>query len=217
MLNSQVLSDLSLLNVSSVFPWGWDRAVCKQLASLGVEQEMLPDDIYLQQVRAFSHRQYAAKAAAYLRASIGDFLPAPAVLLSSIEAVHDFASRVPEVVLKAPWSGSGKGLYWNSGKLSPSLEGWCRRIIGKQGSVMGEIAYRKVIDFAMEFYCDGSGTVTFAGYSLFDSDSGGRYRGNKLLSNDDIIKVLIRYVSADLLCRVEETLIAFFSDTFLKS
>lgn len=212
-LDTQVLSDVSSLKVSSVFPWGWDRAVYKRLASLGVEQSLLPDDLYLQYIRECSHRQYAAKASAYLRAAIGDILPPPAVLLSSIDAVHDFVSNVHERVFKAPWSGSGKGLYWNSGTLSPSLEGWCRRIIAKQGSVMGEIAYRKTTDFAMEFYCDGTGKVTFAGYSLFDTDSGGRYRGNKLLSNNDIIQELICYVSLDLLYRVEETLITFFSDT----
>jgi hypothetical protein len=129
--------------------------------------------------------------------------------------VNAFASKYKEVVFKAPWSGSGKGVFWSSGALTPSLSGWCKRVIEKQGSVMGEIAYDRVQDFAMEFKV-GRGDVVFAGYSLFFTEGSGIYRGNYLLSNEDIEEELTRWVSKDYLEWIRVELMNFLREKVAK-
>ena len=74
-------------------------------------------------------------------------------------------------MLKAPLSGSGKGLNWCKGIFTTFISGWCARVAASQGGVVGEPIYNKVEDFAMEFYADRICTafvlenVTFAASS----------------------------------------------------
>ena len=46
----------------------------------------------------------------------------------------------------------------------------------------------------MEFYSDGKGRITFAGYSLFRTNAGGAYEGNRLLPDAEIERRLSAYV-----------------------
>ena len=64
--------------------------------------------------------------------------------------------------------------------------------------------YNKVEDFAMEFYSDGIGGVTFEGYSLFHTGKSGMYEGNCLLSNEAIRKQLSQYVPLETLTDLVE-------------
>ena len=93
----------------------------------------------------------------------------------------------------------------------PSNEGWCKRVIEKQGSIMIEKAYERVRDFAMEFRLI-QGEVLFAGYSLFYTEGTGIYRGNRLLSNEAIVEKLNKWVSTEELDWVKEKLTVFFKN-----
>ena len=115
-------------------------------------------------------------------------LPQSAQKLTSIDAVENYAAKYARVIFKAPWSGSGKGLCWSRDKMTDSRRGWCRNVIEKQGSVIAEPIYDKIQDFALEFECH-NGQVSFAGYSLFETEKG-TYRSNFLMNNDVIIQNL---------------------------
>ena len=67
------------------------------------------------------------------------------------EEWKSFVESHDTCLLKAPLSGSGKGLNWCKGVYTPSISGWCSRIGKQQGGVIGEPLYNKVEDFAMEF------------------------------------------------------------------
>lgn len=181
-------------------PWGWNPAVKKFFLNNGVDEKLLPTQEKLEEFRRLGHRRLTIEAMGFLRSRsiYPETLPQSAVELSSMADVNAFALKHNEVVFKAPWSGSGKGIFWSTGPLTPSLSGWCKRVIEKQGSVMGEIAYDRVQDFAMEFKVE-RGEVSFAGYSLFFTEGGGIYRGNYLLSNEDIVSELTKWVSVDYL------------------
>ena len=58
----------------------------------------------------------------------------------------------------------------------------------------------------MEFYSDGAGGMTFAGYSLFHTGKSGMYEGNRLLSNEAIRKQLSQYVPLEALTDLENCL-----------
>ena len=108
--------------------------------------------------------------------------------------------------MKAPLSGSGKGLNWCKGIFTPFISGWCTRVAASQGGIIAEPIYNKVEDFAMEFYSDGTGEVTFMGYSLFHTGKSGMYEGNRLLSNEAIWKQLSQYVPSKVLTDLENCL-----------
>jgi hypothetical protein len=95
--------------------------------------------------------------------------------------------------------------------MTESKRGWCRNIAEKQGCVIGEEAYDKVQDFAMEFSCL-DGKATFAGYSLFETERG-IYRSNELSSDEDIFKRLTeKWVSAEDLLTVQHCLLSFLEN-----
>ncbi len=58
----------------------------------------------------------------------------------------------------------------------------------------------------MEFYSDGKGRIIFAGYSLFRTNAGGAYEGNRLLPDAEIERRLSAYVSVAALHRLREEL-----------
>lgn len=200
-----------------VEPWGWDLSVRKFFLNNGVAEKLLPTIEKIEEYKSLAHRRLTIDAMNFLRSRslYPDSLPQSAVELTSIASVNAFASKHKEVVFKAPWSGSGKGVFWSTGPLTPSLSGWCKRVIEKQGSVMGEMAYNRVQDFAMEFKV-GRGDVAFAGYSLFFTEGSGIYRGNYLLSNEDIEAELTQWVSVDYLHWIREELMNFLRENVAK-
>ena len=127
----------------------------------------------------------------------------------SLPELEAFLQERGELVLKAPWSGSGRGLLkvsstsWNT-----QLAGWAARILRVQGVVMAEPIYDKVADFAMEFYAEKQNGVRFAGYSLFETDAHGNYKLNLLLPDTEIEKRLAAYVSQDVLHEVRTHLLS---------
>lgn len=197
----------------TVEPWGWDAALRKGLMNVGVHEGVLPSVERLQVYRRLAHRRSASIAMEYVRARAErpDRLPNAAVELQSMGEVHLFAQSHAEVVLKSPWSGSGKGVFWSRGALTQSLTGWCQRVMERQGSVMGEVAMERIQDFAME-YRVRNGVATFAGYSLFITEGSGIYRGNRLMSNEGIVRALGRWVSEEYLQWINDTMRAFVNE-----
>lgn len=125
----------------------------------------------------------------------------------SLCEVENFIKERKQVILKAPWSGSGRGLWkvssesWNT-----QLAGWASRIMKVQGVLMAEPIYDKVADFAMEFLMTEEGEFRFVGYSYFDTDVHGNYKANRLMSNAAIEEELSHFVSLELLWQVRSCL-----------
>ena len=194
-----------------VHTWGWDPEVRYTLLQLGVSPTCLPSNDALNKIKELSHRQLAAEGMFYLRNAIKTIeFPEPAMRFNTLDTIIEFTQKYPEIVLKAPYSGSGKGLYWNKGPLTESLAGWCKRTIAKQGCVMGEEALQKIQDFAMEFHSDEHGHIVFSGYSLFQTDDAGIYKSNMLLSDEAIECELERYIPINTLQIIQNHLIDFF-------
>ena len=180
-----------------IVPWGWSPALKHRLGMdtmRGVDVETL---------RGLSSRMTAVNLLPKLRieGTIGE-----SSWLTSLENVSAFSLKHGRVLLKAPWSGSGKGIQPLCGLPDNNLQGWIRRIIATQGGVVGEPFYEKVKDFAMEFKAEGQ-DVAFAGYSLFETDARGIYKENFLASDATIEEMLSEYVSRDVLHAVRKSLL----------
>ena len=108
--------------------------------------------------------------------------------LEDIEKAVNGSSH--RLLSKAPYSSSGRGLLWlpESG-LTRTERQILHGTLKKQGSVSLERALDKQIDFAMEFLSDGKGNITFAGYSLFYTNSKGGYEANYIGAQNNIEKL----------------------------
>jgi len=185
-------------------PWGWDAALRKRLSGLGGSEVLLPSMGQLNAWRGYSHRSKAVSLLPELQ--LNKYFCGESYYLKTPEEWKAFVEGRECCLLKAPLSGSGKGLNWCKGIFTPFISGWCTRVAASQGGVIAEPIYNKVADFAMEFYSDGAGEVTFEGYSLFHTGKSGMYEGNCLLSNEAIRKQLSQYVPSEVLTDLENRL-----------
>lgn len=190
-------------------PWGWSPALVHTLRQAGVSDEVLPSAEILQTIRILSSRTSGVAVLRQVATEKG--VCGEVAVCHTLEEVKSRLDAWGRCVLKAPWSGSGRGLaFVTRDTWTASLEGWAARILRTQGAMMAEPIYNKVCDFAMEFHADESGSVTFAGYSFFETDAFGNYKGNLLASDAEIERRLAAYVPCgmlhDLRCRLLETL-----------
>ena len=123
--------------------------------------------------------------------------------ITTFESVQKQLERWKNVVVKAPWSSSGRGIRYVNGKMNEVTENWVRRILEKQGGVMVEPYYNKVKDFGMEFFAEKDGSIRFEGLSLFITQNGA-YTGSLLASYDEKLEILSRYIPVALLEKVIE-------------
>ena len=202
-----------------IVPWGWNHALRKRLINDGVDPATLPSDEELQFIRTHSRREFALDVHSRLsgcRLSGGDpyvIGPDYRMIATSVSEVAAFVAANGSAVLKSPLSGSGKGIRFVRERLSESDEGWCRRILGKQGTVIVERRFEIIKECAMLFECHHEG-IDFIGYSLFESRNGA-YSKNILASNEDIEAIIAGYISRDTLIAIREGLTNILTDTLV--
>lgn len=192
--------------LTAVDVWGWDRALKASLQRKGVDASLLPSDDYIERVRQLSHRRTAAQLLPRLRqeGTVGE-----AFECSTIDDVNLLLNNHGHVVVKAPWSSSGRGVrFVEADNLQPNFGSWLRNILLRQGSVMVEPYYHKVKDFAMEFSADGKGHIRYEGLSLFHT-ANGAYVGNILATEQTKRDMLSRYVSLSLIDSICETIVDY--------
>lgn len=193
-------SQLRKLSIDVVQPWGWDRALRAFLLRQGVSSAFLPDDSQLDDIRQLSHRRHAM-------AMLHDLQMEGTTGISFIaqqEAdVEKLQKEYCKIVVKAPWSSSGRGIRFVCNSLDDYQRGWLRNVLDRQGAVMVEPYYSKVKDFGMEFECGRDGQVHYLGLSLFHTHNGA-YTGNIVANENDKIEALSCYVPTDLLVSVRQ-------------
>lgn len=173
----KVISTLPTDEEYIVIPWGWDSSLKYRLLKQGVKAHCLMSDEKIEIIRALQHRSSTLP------------LQPDVIAATSVMEVERFVVEQRRVVLKAPWSGAGRGLRWISDRLSEHDVHWIERVVADQRCVMVEPRRNVVADFALEYYVGnpphtlrtgyedrGSG-FSFLGYSLFETQSG-VYRRN---------------------------------------
>ena len=197
-----------LQQITALAPWGWSAQMKRRFKDMGVSDSLLPTPQNLEQIRALSNRRVAIDVMRSLR-SAGVDTPEIPLYTSSPADVASFINSMPRSVVKAPWSGSGKGIAWGIGRVEVPVEHFYMGVIKRQGGVVCERFLDKVVDFAMEFSVS-AGVASFAGYSLFTCD-GGSYSGNILAADVAIENFLCGYISHNVLADVKEKLSAELS------
>ena len=192
--------------IESISPWGWSPAIASELGRL------FPDAVLeksaIQKIRELSHRRITVAIANYLKnnySGIGEF-ESP-VLCCSLQEVLATIEWFGVCMVKAPWSGSGKGVFRVDKENYRVYENWIRSIISKQGSVVCEKYLDKVQDFALEFYSDGC-SIRYVGPSVFFNNSRFSYEKAMVASPDILERHLRKFMPDDYFDRLKNVLIA---------
>ena len=197
-----------------IVPWGWNHALKKRLINEGIDPATLPSEEELQFIRTHSRREFALDVHSRLSCSGSQVIgPEYRIIATSVGEIVAFISANGSAVLKSPLSGSGKGIRFIRERLSESDEGWCRRTLDKQGSVIVERRFEIIKECAMLFECHHEG-IDFIGYSLFESKNGA-YSKNILASNEEIEDMIAGYIPRDTLISIREDLTAILADTLV--
>lgn len=186
----------------SVDPWGWDLAVWHRLRQMGVSSSVLPSVERLQRIRELAHRRTAARLLRRLSIPGTIGVAHECRTLDEVEALlHQYGN----IVVKAPWSSSGRGVRFLSAlhPFTPQQSGWMRHILEQQESIMVEPCYNKVEDFAMEFTVRSDDKVVYDGLSLFHTDQTA-YVGNVLASEEVKRRMISGFISMELLQAIQE-------------
>ena len=189
-------------DITRCVPWGWSPQIKRRLRVMGFDA-LLPSDESIAMMRELSNRKTSIQILTALKEMGIDTPPLPLYCTEPCE-VACFVNSSPRCVVKAPWSGSGKGIAWGIGRVETPMEHFYRGVIRRQGGVVCEEFLNGKVEFAMEFFTDGE-TVSFAGYSLFESCKGS-YSGNVIAGDSDIEQFLAQYIPFDELMKVKETL-----------
>ena len=202
MVANGVVNPFSTSYYQEVRPWGWSNSMAHRLRVQGADEELCPSLSKLERIRVLSARGTSLHVLHTLDFPHSYRQAQSISLYSDVEA---FVQTHDKVLLKAPWSGSGRGVQFVEDRMSVSLQGWVNHILKTQGYVIAEPFYNKVVDFAMEFKSSAQG-VTFAGYSWFETDARGIYKENRLASDEKIEEWLSCYVDREMLYAIRQSL-----------
>lgn len=154
-------------------PWGWNRNIASLLRRHCPGLQGIPSENQIAYIRELSHRRTTIPMLAHMAMPGIDF---PLEFLDPDEAIS-FYNKERNLFLKAPWSSSGRGVMRTDDLEPKHVEPWIRGVIARQGSVMAEPIYDKILDCATEWeMLDGD--ARFLGVSVFETSRRGKYHGN---------------------------------------
>lgn len=201
------LANIDASSVTAIAPWGWDRTLCAQLLSANPSlAPLMPDSKVLEAQRQMSSRRFAAQHLLPQLTGLDSRLVGESTFCDDISMVQPLLDRHAHIVIKAPWSSSGRGLRYVDCEMSGHTQGWTKNIIAHQGGAMVEPFYQKVYDFGMEFCARPDGNIEYCGLSLFATIHGA-YEGSMLATEADKREMLARYVDLTLLDAVKQRII----------
>ena len=195
--------DLKSLPIDCVLPWGWDIHLAEELQNKGLQERVFPSQDELNEIRRLSGREHTAVILPKLRCGLEKVTCGEAFRCNNIQEVDSYIKKYKCIVVKAPWSSSGRGIRYVNGSCDEAKRFWIEKILLKQGYVMIEPHYNKVTDFALEFQIDNSGRVDYLGISVFHTVNG-KYSGNIIASEEEKRFRLARYVDIDMVDELVE-------------
>ncbi len=186
-------------------PWGIDRRLERVLQKAGFLCPFTGDDV--ENLYRLSSRLESSRILNSLRMELSELpLCGESVACRTETEIGRAVASYPDSVLKAPWSGSGRGLRFASRCIKPPLTGWCRNILRTQGAVMVEPFYKNVTDLAAEFVAESSGEVRYIGLSLFRTTDRCTYLGNIVAPQSVLERIAFAGMGIDVLHKVTSSL-----------
>lgn len=174
---------IALAEVEAIDPWGWDEALRYRLNNLGLNDSILPDHNFMENVRRLSHRRISIK--------LNEFMGycTPPQEICRIEDALRFAREHKGCYFKLPWSSGGRGVLATRELNSIQIEEWVKGALKKQKSILAEENVQRQLDFA-SLWETKDNMVKFEGFSISLCDGRGKYKGNVYGPQEKIIEYI---------------------------
>ena len=143
------------MHAAEVVAWGWDAVVRHELQKRGVDVALLPTEEEIATIRELQHRSTVLP------------LQPDCHEVHSVAEMEALLREREHWVMKAPWSGAGRGLRWVHRSLTAIDRDWLQKTVEGQRCVIAEPRRDVTADVALE-YKEGA----FMGYSYFKTGSG---------------------------------------------
>ncbi len=196
----------NIANGDILEPWGQDAEVYYRLKT--------EPQVDITRIKELSDRKMTCKALEHLRQKGVTELPETPAILTTVDEIEMFIKSNGRWVLKLPLSGSGIGVIKGERSLDEGMRNRLINELKRNGHIMGEPCYDKVLDFAMEFHRAKDGKCFFDGYSLFTTTEKGIYAGNLLASNAIIESRIATYIATEKLHTAQKLLSEFISKEY---
>lgn len=207
--NITLLSADNIVKIESIKPWGWSRAIANTLLQKGVSPHLLPSEEQIDKIRMLSHRHSSISINKQLYVmGIDSIIPTE---ISDIKQLKLILDANKPVVIKSPWSSSGRGVLYSENNDATRLLKQAEGIIRNQGCILVEPKLDKVIDFAM-LYEIKNGKAKYIGLSVFSTLIGGNYTGNIVASELYLSNIISRYIPSAYLTQLQNALETILSD-----
>lgn len=200
----QMEDDLcSLANYWEEGPWGWSLCTKQRYKKMGIKEDDLPSDEWIEEVRRLSSREFACNYISHMLAELQDerLVGANMSFWKSVQPHHS-SCTFPHI-FKSPWSSSGRGVFTSHHLSADMMEKKLQGFINSQGGYLADKFYEKELDFAMEFFVHQDHMVEFLGFSVFHAEETGAY-GYNIVEDQHALK---SYISKD--CDLLDTLIEY--------
>lgn len=176
-----------ILPLNSLRPWGWSPAVHNMLKPFKplCNLEWLKHPMYNWKPH---HRLLLSRETGYrlisqiqeIRENSFDLIEIPTLpkKLSSLYDIENIIHSIsPPVILKTPWSASGRGLF-RIRDIHEQAENnpWVKSKLRQQGFLFAEPFLDKISDLSFHFWIDKS-DVHYLGYNFFETNAMGQFLG----------------------------------------
>lgn len=204
-------------------PWGWSPAAHKLLQPLKATCSTAFKNSPVYHWQPAYRRYYSKKfALGLLHRLLEEYPDATFIDKDDVAAVCSSKDEIEErlkiwgqLMIKAPWSSSGRGLQRIT-KTPVHEKVWEKLlgIINDQGYVMVEPLLDKQLDIAFQFQLE-SGKASFLGISNFSADKKGQYQGNHLNGLPDSLDPEVRQFAEKLPGKIVEPLLHLLENSEL--
>lgn len=186
-------------------PWGWSKAAAEVFARAGLDKSLIPSQEELDCMRTLSHRRITIPLSHEFQAGCGYKVWTPFEARSVKDAIKFISLCNEKVMVKFPYSCSGRGVFSSEVFPSHKLIELIEKGIASQGSVMIERLHRRVKDFAIIVdYSFETPEILF--YSAFATTDSGFYEGNIVAQDDFIRSEIISLAGKEIVIRTETAL-----------
>jgi len=183
-----MLEKLPPENINRLCPWGWSPAVHKRLNFLkdNCSENFKNSPVFNWETER--RNLYSKKFAREILHQLVEKYPSEhfitkdelTEICTSKEEFEILLEKWDKLMVKAPWSSSGRGLQpITKTPVHPKVWEKLLGIVNDQGYAIAEPLLNKQLDLAYQFKLE-KGRVSFVGTSNFTADSKGQYMGNSL-------------------------------------
>lgn len=177
-------------------PWGWNPMIHRIFKDYCPGIKGLPSELDIAIWRRLSHRSTSIRLLSIMKKYGFDNIILPTETTDIDEIITRY-NNCRYLILKAPWSSSGRGIMRTDDLEHKHIIPWSRGILRSQKSIIIEPIYSKVLDFASEWNIQ-NGQSEFKGWSIFKASGRGKYHGNLDMPQKLMIDMLKAHTEYDL-------------------